>query len=182
MRPVGFAVLGCLLGMIAGVSQTPPKPAKASPPRQAPDLSLLRPGADPLTLHQYRGNVVALAFISTACSHCQDFTRLINPIARKYAPRGVQFLECAVDDGAAMALKGFVARFQPPFPVGWTTPESMMYFLGVTPFGDPHAMFVPHLVLLDRAGLVRGDYEPGSDFYKDPAVSVPAALEKLLKR
>lgn len=174
----------CLLLPIAASAQTH-KAASVHPAqtaRKPPDISLQMPGADPLPLSKYRGKILALTFISTVCSHCQDFTRAIDPIARRYAPRGVQFVECAINDGAAMLLKGFVAQFHPPFPVGWATQEAAMYFLGATMMDDPRALFVPHMVLLDRRGLMRGDFEPGSDFYRDPATSVPAALEKLLRR
>jgi hypothetical protein len=154
-------------------------PAKKEAPRR-PALSILRPGAAPLAISQYRGKILALIFISTECSHCQDFTKAIVPIAKTYSARGVQFVECAVNDGAENRIKEFVERFQPSFPVGWGTQESMMSFLGAS-FMDPHAMYVPHMVLLDRAGYVRGDFEPGEPFYSNPAANVPAALDKLLK-
>jgi thiol-disulfide isomerase/thioredoxin len=185
MRTLACVLLVAVLGIPSGVAQTSPtslkKAAAAAPARKPPAFSLLRPGAAPLPLSQYRGKVVALIFISTVCSHCQDFTKAINPIARKYAARGVQFVECAVNDAADVGLKQFITQFQPAFPVGWGTQEAMMSFLGVTPLDDPNARYVPHMVLLDRAGLMRGDFSPGSDFYKDPTVSVPAALDKLLK-
>lgn len=187
--------LACALGIALSVygwagAQTGTTPVKNSskaagsgaPLRKAPELSLLRPGADPISLAQYHGKIVALTFISTVCSHCQDFTRAITPIARQYTPRGVQFLEFAVNDGAAMSLKSFQEQFHPPFPVGWGTVESMMFFLGKTPFDSMRSLSVPHMVLIDRAGMVREDYEPGSDFYLHADLNVPAALNKLLKK
>ncbi len=187
MRTLACA-LAAALGLAALAAQTPATPVKAAKntaaptaaPRKAPDFSILRPGADPLPLAQYKGKVVALTFISTVCSHCQDFTRAINPIAQKYAPRGVQFLECAINDGAALSVKSFQEQFKPPFPVGWGTVESMMFFLGKTPFDSVRSLSVPHMLLIDRAGMVRGDYEPGGEFYLHPELNVPAALDKLL--
>lgn len=178
MRILACALLALLAGEAASAQSK--QPELKSPPRKAPEFSLLRPGAAPISLAQYHGQIVAFTFISTVCSHCQEFTRLINPIARKYTPRGVQFLECAVNDGAAMLLKDFVAQLQPPFPVGWGTIEAMMFFLGKTPLDGVRALSVPHMVLIDRAGLIRGDYEPGSEFYLHAETSVPAALDKLL--
>src|ERR1700689_1618090 len=133
-----------------GLAQTAPETAKQAPakqaspkqaPRKPPPFSLLRPDAAPLPLSQYRGKVVALTFISEVCSHCQALTLQLNPIAREFAPRGVQFLECAINDGAAEGLKEFTMKFQPGFPVGWATREAMMSFLGISPM-DPHATFV----------------------------------------
>jgi thiol-disulfide isomerase/thioredoxin len=157
--------------------QAPPK----QPPRKAPPFSLLRPDAAPLPLSQYRGKVVALTFISELCSHCQALTLQLNSLAREFAPRGVQFLECAINDGAAEGLKEFTMKFQPAFPVGWATREGMMSYLGISPM-DPNATFVPRMVFLNRLGAIRDNFDPGSEFYQNPPASIRAELEKLLKR
>lgn len=189
MRTLARA-LAAALALSVAAAQTPATPVKAAKTtapapaalRKAPDFTILRPGADPLQLAQYKGKVVALTFISTVCSHCQDFTRAINPVAAKYGQRGVQFVECAINDGAATSVKSFQEQFKPPFPVGWGTVESMMFFLGKTPFDSVRSLSVPHMLLIDRAGVIREDYEPGSDFYLHAETNLPAALDKLLKK
>jgi hypothetical protein len=40
---------------------------------------------------------------------------------------------------------------------------------------------VPHLVFLNRRGIIQADYPGESDFMKDPATNIRAELEKLLK-
>ncbi len=173
-----------------GLAQTPPETAKQAPakqaspkqaPRKPPAFSLLRPDAEPLPLSQYRGKVVALTFISELCSHCQALTLQLNALAREFEPRGVQFLECAINDGAAEGLKEFTVKFQPAFPVGWATREAMMSYLSISPM-DPNATFVPRMVFLDRLGAIRDNFDPGSEFYSNPPVNIRAELEKLLKR
>ena len=72
-------------------------------------------------------------------------------------------------------------KFQPGFPVGWSTREAMMSYLGVSPM-DPNATFVPRMVFLDRRGIVRDNFDPGTQFYEDPPASIRAELEKLLKK
>jgi thiol-disulfide isomerase/thioredoxin len=173
-------VTSVLLCATIGLAQAPPASQKQAP-RKTPPFSILRPGEPPLPLSQYRGQVVALTFISELCSHCQALTQLLNPIAREFAPRGVQFLECAINDGAAEGLKEFTTKFQPAFPVGWSTREAMLAFTGVSPL-DPNATFVPRMVFLDRLGRLRDDFEPGSAFYENPPASIRAELEKLLKK
>ena len=42
-------------------------------------------------------------------------------------------------------------------------------------------LYVPHMVFLDRRGIIRADYPGESDFFKDPATNIRAELEKLLK-
>jgi len=132
-------------------------------------------------LSQYRGKVVALTFISEVCSHCQALTVQLNPLAKEFAPRGVQFLECAINDGADLGLREFTMKFQPQFPVGWATREAMLAFTGVSPM-ELHATFVPRMVFLDRQGAIRDDFEPGAEFYANPQVNIRAELEKLLKK
>ena len=165
-----------LLCAAIGLAQAPKQA-----PRKPPPFSILRPDAAPLPLSQYRGKVVALTFISEVCSHCQALTLQLSQIAREFAPRGVQFLECAINDGAAEGLKEFTMKFQPGFPVGWSTRDAMLSYLGLTPM-DLNATFVPRMVFLDRLGTIRDNFEPGGEFYANPQASIRAELEKLLRR
>jgi thiol-disulfide isomerase/thioredoxin len=152
----------------------------AEPPRPSPALTIERLGAPALNLSQYRGKVVALAFISTTCPHCQDLTKLLGPLSREYALRGVQVLECAFNDDAQQTIAGFLQQFQPPFPVGWTSHAAVMSYLQRTIL-DTRPLYVPHMVFLDRRGIIQADYPGESDFMKDPATNIRAELEKLLK-
>jgi thiol-disulfide isomerase/thioredoxin len=152
----------------------------ATPPRPSPPLTIERLGAPAVELSQYRGKVVALAFIFTTCSHCQDLTKLLGPLSREYALRGVQVLECAFNDDAKQTMGEFVQQFQPPFPVGWTSRAAAMAYLQRTIL-DTRPLYVPHMVFLDRRGIIQADYPGESDFMKDPATNIRAELEKLLK-
>ena len=153
------------------------------PPRPSPPLAIERLFAPAVHLSQYRGKVVALAFIFTTCSHCQDLTKLLAPLSREYALRGVQVLECAFNDDAKQTIAGFVRQFQPPFPVGWTTHDAVMGYLQRSII-DTRPVYVPHMVFLDRRGMIEADYPGESDFFKDTATTatnIRAELEKLLK-
>ena len=152
----------------------------AAPPRPSPPLTIERLGAPDLQLSQYRGKVVALAFIFTTCSHCQDLTKLLGPLSREYALRGVQVLECAFNDDAKQTIAEFLQQLQPPFPVGWTNRAAAMAYLQRTIL-DTRPLYVPHMVFLDRRGMIQADYPGESDFFKDPATNIRAELEKLLK-
>jgi thiol-disulfide isomerase/thioredoxin len=151
--------------------------AEPAPPRPSPPFSILRADAQPLALASFRGKVVALVFILTGCSHCQDFTRALVPIANEYAPRGVQFLECAVNSDAAGTVEGFVQQFQPPFPVGFNTQAAVDEYLRRSIL---FTFYVPHVVFLDRNGMIVGDFEGESDFMKDAAANTRKELDKLL--
>ena len=152
----------------------------AEPPRPSPPLAIERLGAPAVELSQYRGKVVALAFIFTTCSHCQDLTKTLGPLSREYALRGVQVLECAFNDEAKLNMPEFLQQLQPPFPVGWTSRATAMAYLQRSVL-DTRPLYVPHMVFLDRSGIVRAEYPGESDFMKDPATNIRAELEKLLR-
>ena len=152
----------------------------AEAPRPSPPLTIQRLAAPALELSQYRGKVVALAFIDTNCIHCQELTRLLAPLAREYALRGVQVLECAFNDDAKQTMAEFLQQLQPPFPVGWTNRAAAMAYLQRSVL-DTRPLYVPHMVFLDRRGILQADYPGESDFMKDPGTNIRAELEKLLR-
>lgn len=151
-----------------------------APPRPSPPLTIERLGAPPIELSQYRGKVVVLAFIFTTCSHCQDLTKALGPLSREYSLRGVQVLECAFNDDAKQTMPEFLQNLQPPFPVGLTNRAAAMAYLQRSVL-DTRPLYVPHLVFLDRRGVIQADYPGESDFMKNPATNIRAQLEKLLK-
>jgi hypothetical protein len=150
--------------------------------RPSPPFSFQRagnPAPPPIALTQYRGKIVALAFIHTTCPHCQELTRTLIPIARDYAPRGVQVLECAFNDNAEHLVVGFLGEFHPPFPVGWSTYPAVSSYLQYSAM-NPMA-FVPHMVFLDRRGIIRADIPGESNFYKEADSNIRRTLDDLLK-
>lgn len=154
--------------------------AAADSARPSPAFSIQRPGAAPLPLSQYRGKVVALAFIDTHCPHCQKLTGYLSGLAPKYAAKGVQILECAFNLDAQSSLAEFERQFHPSFPVGYSDRASVLEYLRI-PLMDPHPLYVPHMVFLDRRGVIRADVAGESDFMKAPEVNIPAELDKLLR-
>jgi hypothetical protein len=154
--------------------------AGADTARPSPPFTIERPGAPPLELSQYRGKVVALAFIYTTCSHCQQLTVELNQIAPDYTGRGVQFLECAFNDDAVSTMPEFLKRFSPAFPVGYSTMVAVRSYLQYSSV-DRRPLYVPHLVFLDRTGVIRADY-PGEDpFFQNANANIRAQLDKMLK-
>jgi peroxiredoxin len=148
--------------------------------RPSPPFTIQRTGAPPLQLSQYRGKVVALAFIYTSCTHCQQLTTELNRIAIDYAARGVQVLECAFNGDAVPAMPEFLQRFTPPFPVGYSTQTAVMSYLQYK-VADSKPLYVPHMVFLDRAGVIRADYSGETTFFHDANTNIRAQLEKILK-
>jgi peroxiredoxin len=142
--------------------------------RQAPPFTMLRVKQPSLKLSQYRGKVVVLAFISTTCDHCAQLTTELNQIAHDFATRGVQVIECAFNDDAPRTMPEFLERFAPPFPVTYSTAAAAAAFLQHSIL-DPSPIRVPHVVIIDRAGVIRAELEGAT------GPMVRAQLEQLLK-
>ena len=121
---------------------------------------------------------MALAFILTTCPHCQNLTGVLSKIYNDYEARGVEILECAFNED--MVLPTFIKQFNPPFPVGYAKRNDVYAYLQYSVI-EQKPVYVPHMVFLDKTGVIRGDY-PGEDpFFTDPDKSVRAELDKLLK-
>jgi len=169
MRTLSATTLFSLLALTATAMEV----GKPSPAFTIKQLS-----GPPIELSQYKGKVVAIAFIDTSCPHCQNLTKLLNVISKEYAGKPVQILGCAFNDGSQQALPQFIQQFQPNFPVGYCSRDAVLNYLQF-PILKP--LYVPHMVFLDKRGMVRGDYLGESEFMTHPDVNVRMELEQLLK-
>jgi thiol-disulfide isomerase/thioredoxin len=149
-------------------------------PRPSPEFSVQMPGGKPLPLRTLKGKVVLLAFISTTCPHCQALTQELSAIQRDYAPRGVQVIESAFNDGVTeKAVQEFVLQYHPGFPVGMNDRTSVMAYLQYSILSQK-PLYVPHIVFLDKQGVIRGDYAGESPFMQNAAMNIRAEFDKLL--
>jgi peroxiredoxin len=169
MRTILVTTLGSLLALTAfAVEVGKPTPA----------LTIQRLSGPALQLNQYKGKVVALALIDTNCPHCQNLTKLLNVISKEYAAKGVQVVGCAFNDNVKDLLPEFLQKFQPTFPVGYCSRDEVMVYVQ---YSVLKPFYVPHMVFLDKRGIVRGDFAGESDFMTMPDVNIRTELDQLLK-
>jgi peroxiredoxin len=148
--------------------------------KPSPALTIQQPSGPPIQVSQYKGKVVLLAFIDTNCPHCQALTGVLNNILKQYEPKGVQVVACAMNDHAKDLLPQFIQQYHPAFPVGYCV-ESAVFAYTQFSIAAQKPFYVPHLVFLDRRGIVRGDF-PGEDpFMTKPDINIPTKLDELLK-
>ncbi len=152
----------------------------ATVPRPSPAFTIQRVSEPPINLKQYQGKIVMVAFIFTTCPHCQQLTRELAPMYREFAPKGVQFLECAFNQNAGQLVSDFNRTYLPGFPVGWAEDAAVKSYLQIPILGN-QIFYVPHVVFIDRKGVITGDYAGESDFMKNPEINIRAELEKMLK-
>ena len=170
MRGLARAIsLACLIAALAG-AVTIPRPAR--------EFVIRGPGGETL-LSQYRGKVVLLALIFTSCPHCQHTVGIMSDIQRQYGPRGFQALGSAFNEGAEQLLPGFLAKFNPAFPVGYASRATALEYLQI-PSNVP--LMVPILIFIDKKGTIRSQHMGGSDpFFTDQDKTIRAELDALLK-
>jgi len=149
-------------------------------PRKSPPLIIGMNGAKPLTIDQYKGKAVLLAFILTTCPHCQHTTGILNVMQAEYGPRGLQVLEAAIDQGAEPLVPGFIQHFTPRFPVGFVSYDASAEYLQHNPMLIMH---VPALVFIDRQGVIRAEYEGDDKFFSEEVQekNLREQIEKLLR-
>src|SRR5271169_1673119 len=92
--------------------------AQPPTPRKAPEITIVEPSGKQTLLSSYKGKVVALAFVSTACSHCQAECGVLTKLQSELGPKGFQPLAVAFIESAPAQVEGFVRNFHISFPVG----------------------------------------------------------------
>jgi len=146
--------------------------------KPSPVFTIQRLDGTKTPLTQFRGKVLALALIDTECPHCQHLTGLLNTISKEYASKGVQVVECAFNEGAPQLLPGFIQKFQPAFPIGYSNHDAVVSYIA---WSAVKPLYVPHLVFLDRRGVVQADIAGEDDFMKDPDNNIRKLLDKMVK-
>lgn len=146
-------------------------------PRRAPKFSMSLVDGSILCLSQYHGKVVLMAYILTTCPHCQAATGVFKQLQTDLGPKGLQIIECAVEDDSNKHIAEFQNRFKPNFPLGWSERASVAPVLQP----DEKLHIMPQSVLIDRKGMIRAQFY-GDDplFESDAARNLTALISKYL--
>ncbi len=85
-------------------------------PRTAPDFALSSLDGTSVQLADYRGKLVLLNFWATWCTPCIKEMPLLQSLAQRMTPHGVEVLAISVDVGGGAVVKPFVTQ------QGWQLP------------------------------------------------------------
>ena len=103
----------------------------------------------------------------------------MSGIQKDFGPRGLQILGAAFNDGAEQLVPSFIAQFQPNFPVGYCTRDSVSAYLRNPP---GKRTFVPIFLFIDRKQVIREQHSGEEPFFGDDQdKNVRVVLDKLLK-
>ena len=151
----------------------------ARTPRPIADMNIPAPGGKAIDLKQYRGKVVLLALITTTCAECIQSVDIFNRLQKEYGPQGFQMVAAAVNVSAKTDAGPFAQRYKADFPIGYLDKPGMMRIADVP--GDQKP-YVPIVMFIDRAGVVRFQYFGNDAVMKDEEKSLRAIVGGLLKQ
>jgi thiol-disulfide isomerase/thioredoxin len=145
--------------------------------RKAPELAFTVPGQGQKLLSQYKGKVIALELIYTTCPHCQAASHIMSKFQNELGSRGFQAIDVAFNDNADLLVEGFIKEQQTQFPVGWTTRDQVLSFLGISAV---ERFVVPQLILIDREGMIHYQTPPLGDEQSYEESTIRKRVEMLL--
>ena len=142
----------------------------------APDFTLQANDGQTYSLSQFKGKVVFLEFLATWCPHCQEDTKVFNPVSETYKDKNVQFIGVNASPyghdktGAATMddLKWFRDQFGTKYPLLFDKDYSVSNTYAV--------QYFPTVYIIDATGKINA--MPDSDFSVE---SVSAMLDTALK-
>ena len=151
----------------------------ADVPRPAPPLRVKTLTGEVASLYALRGKVVVVMFFSTGCGHCHTATEILVPLYEELKPRGLEILGMAANASASENLGRFAETFRVEFPLGVASRLDWVRLGGFHIYSRPP--YVPHLLFVDRAGMIRADYRgENRPFYEDLEARFRAVVEPLL--
>ncbi|MGB8327502.1 MAG: TlpA disulfide reductase family protein [Steroidobacteraceae bacterium] len=127
-------------------------------PDPAPDFRLpARGSTKPITLSQFRGQVVMLNFWASWCGPCRKEMPILDGIQRRYRPLGFTLVGVNVEPNSADA-EAFLRQTPVAFPIAYDAQSAVSKLYQVTG--------MPNTVIIDRKGAVRfvhRGYQPGDE-------------------
>ena len=146
--------------------------------RRAPGFSLPDSTMKQHDLADYRGKIVVVEFIQTACKTCQSFSAVLEKALAKY-PGRVAGLSIVNPPDTMATVTQYIRDFSVTVPVLFDCGQVAASYLKVSP--QRPTIHLPHIFVIDRDGAIRNDFGDqdagalaGPDFL--------AELEKLLKK
>jgi thiol-disulfide isomerase/thioredoxin len=159
-RAAGVAILGALAALLALNVVTLADRFQELRPKGAGDPApavVLHPLDEhgPGALADLRGKVVLIDFWASWCAPCRASMPALERLWQRFRAAGLEVVSVNVEGDAAKA-RAFAAGFRPPltFPLYVDDGRAAAAF---------HADAIPHLVLVDRQGIVRLVHVGGAD-------------------
>jgi peroxiredoxin len=120
--------------------------------RPSPEFVVRLVDGKQLLLSSFRGKIVALMFMHTTCPDCQEASRVFTKLYSEYGSRDFQPLDVAFNSMAERYVAEFVKTFGVSYPVGFSSLQEVMEYLGLP---SNQRFTIPQVVWIDRNGNIR---------------------------
>lgn len=126
--------------------------------RRAPGFSLQDSTGRQHDLYDYRGKIVLLEIMQTACPHCRAFSKILDQIKAKYGDR-VATLSVVNPPDTGASVARYLAEVKPTTPILFDSGQMAISYFKATP--ENPSIDLPHLFIIDANGWIVNDYEYG---------------------
>jgi peroxiredoxin len=127
--------------------------------RKAPGFSLPDSNNQQHDLSDYRGKVVIVEIMRSDCPECRPFSKKLEEIKTHYAGK-LAVLAITNPPDSPPAVARFVAEQKVTYPILFDCGQVAFSYVLPSPLRP--SITIPHLYLLDRDGIIRGDVEFGA--------------------
>jgi peroxiredoxin len=135
-------------------------------PRQSAEFVVKLTTGQQHLVSEYRGKVLALAFVLTTCPHCQVASRTLEKLYEQYRPEGFEVAAAATNNDAVMLVPDFIQKLGLTFPVGVAPFDAACEYLQ-HPVSQRFTF--PRVVFIDRKGIIRAIHPENDNdmFFKE---------------
>ena len=148
--------------------------------RRAPGFALPDPEYTHFyDLQDYRGKVLLIEIMSTKCPHCLLLSTTLEKVKEKYGNK-VEVLSVVLPPDNQDTIAKYKSVNKITVPILCDQGQMTISYMNARP-GLGH-IDVPHLFLIDRAGMIRNDFSYKEDdraVFEGPGLNVE--IDKLLK-
>ncbi len=126
--------------------------------RRAPSFSLPDVNGRQYDLLDYRGRIVLVEFMRTNCPHCAAFSKVLDGIKSYYKDK-VVVLGIATSPDNPTTVNEFVSKGKVTYPIVMDCGQVAYSYIQPSPLRP--SIGIPHVYVVDAAGMIRSDYEFG---------------------
>src|SRR5260370_37413126 len=130
-------------------------------------------------LQDYRGKVLLIDIMQTNCPHCMLLSTTLEKVKDKYGDK-VGILSVVIPPDTPDAVVQYIAKNKVTVPIVFDMGQMTISYFNAKP--DKSNIAVPHLFIIDKAGMIRNDFaytEADRAVFEGPRLFLE--VDKLLK-
>jgi peroxiredoxin len=131
--------------------------------RRAPGFCLPDSQLKLYDLQDYRGKIVLLDFMRTECPHCKTLSIVLEEVKKKYGEK-IAVLSVVMPPDTTATVQAHAAKYKLTGPFLFDCGQAAASYMRPTPQNP--SVTLPHLYIIDTAGMIRKDFDYRPDTLK----------------